>query len=287
MDMHLLGKGFHKGFTAEFLGKQIGVMDFQSRRGFPGVPESALKKMAELKGSEELHLGETSGCKCDGHLALKLMLAMEPQLSMAEARTTLLTRNLEEDDLDASGYIDDVEDEYCNDVVLLGDQKSSKGVLKAMRDAKERRAQVKISTQRLVTTCFEAKATAKKKPKAARGQKGGCPAEAGERPALCGLERGCPFGSDRSVAGPGIGSNRPLEWAVDLPIPQYEEQVCLLDPKGGDGGSRAGASDRLGMAPECDRRRMAKLLGRRRRRQPSANELGLARQFRRNRRNST
>ena len=166
LDMHLLRKGFHEGFTAEFLGKQIGVMDFQSRRGFPGVPESALKKMAELKGSEELHLGETSGCKYDDHLALKLMLAMEPQLSMAEARTMLLTRNLE-DDLDASGYIDDVEDEYWNDVVLLGDQKSSKGVLKAMREAKERRAQVKISTQRLVTTCFEARATAKKKPKAA------------------------------------------------------------------------------------------------------------------------
>jgi hypothetical protein len=153
LERHLLGVGSGHGMVFSMTGAPKLVMEWQAERAFAGVPESSLKQMVAEKDAEMADLGETSECSYSDHLALKLMLLYRPELSADEAQSALLRRNIEQD-VDGSGYLDDVGDEHWNDVVLIGDQKDGKEIVGQHKKARERRVRAIASTKKLVEVVF-------------------------------------------------------------------------------------------------------------------------------------
>lgn len=162
LDLHRAGFGFGSGFVFHITGKPMSIMEWQAQHAFAEVPEMSLKQMCVELGAEPDDLGQTSGCKYDDLLALRLIMLQTPDLSAEQAKTMLLRRNMVQD-LTGSAYLDDADDDYWNDVVLLGDQKDAKVVVAEKKNASERRNTAITSVSKLVETTFpEVQALGKK-----------------------------------------------------------------------------------------------------------------------------
>lgn len=153
LELFKFGAGFHDGITFRKVGMPTPLLEWQASHGFAGVPEHTLKKLSAEMGASEGDFGETTNCKYDDLLALRLMMVVRPELTREQALNILLMRNLEAD-LDASGYIDDITDDQWADCALLADQKDSKDIISKRKAAGARRTQAVMSAKKLVETSF-------------------------------------------------------------------------------------------------------------------------------------
>jgi hypothetical protein len=136
-------------FLFERTGDPTEVVLWQCDRAFATVPEASLKALADELGAIEGDTLKSTEGKYTDKLALMLIMIIKDGLSIKELKALMLKRNLEEDDLAAS-YLDELTDDAVADVVLLGDQKQSKEIIKERKGAVKRRLAAATSTIKMV-----------------------------------------------------------------------------------------------------------------------------------------
>lgn len=158
--MHMFLHGWFAAPTSVLFGSTsppVPLLHWQATRGFKGVSEGALRRLAdELRlewHSISIPDGDSSDC-----IALALMKRVWPELCEGSALSIILQRGCGRDV--AAGYIDDLTEDCIYDTVLAKDQKDSAAMLKDYHTKKAARAARVQVTKELVKKAWEKVASA-------------------------------------------------------------------------------------------------------------------------------
>lgn len=146
------------------------VLIWQAKHGFAMVAESAMTCLCKDLDMTISHADAIRGQSYKHTLALALIARLLPDITESEALTTFLTAELAEDPKGAS-LIDLVDDQMVQDVVLLGDQSTTKEFLGERKKAIARREETASAIRSFVHQRFAPMVAKAKQSRETQAQK--------------------------------------------------------------------------------------------------------------------
>lgn len=137
------------------------LLDFHRSRGYTGVPEMALRELADTLGVEAPAAGDFESATTSDVFALSMMRYQDPELDEAEATSILLQRR-DANDTKSGSYLDDLTEDMVLDVCVVGDQRDMQGYLKEYTKLKSERQGRRAAVVNLVKKVLAKAASASK-----------------------------------------------------------------------------------------------------------------------------